>query len=130
MKRAGVSVALATFAVVVGVAAQGQSTRTPQQAAPAAPPANVENGKKIYTTYGCYECHGYEAQGGSGPKLGPEAIAFEAFVRVVRQPPNQMPPYTAKVVTDQEMADIYAFVKSVPQPPKVETIPLLKTIDP
>jgi hypothetical protein len=37
-----------------------------------------------------------------------------------------MPPYTAKVVSDQELADMYAFLQSLPHPPSVESIPLLK----
>jgi cytochrome c1 len=36
-----------------------------------------------------------------------------------------MPPYTAKVVSDQDLADIYAFLQSVKQPPPVKDIPLL-----
>jgi hypothetical protein len=39
-----------------------------------------------------------------------------------------MPPYTRKITTDAELADMYAFVQSVPQPPDVEKIPLLKAL--
>jgi ubiquinol-cytochrome c reductase cytochrome c subunit len=53
-------------------------------------------------------------------------MAFAAFSKYVRQPTNQMPPYTTKVVTDAELADIYAFLQSLPQPPAVDGIPLLK----
>jgi mono/diheme cytochrome c family protein len=93
-----------------------------------APAGNAKNGKAIYTTAGCYECHGREAQGGAGtgPKLGPDPIPFAAFVFQVRTPRDQMPPYTAKVLSDAQMADIYAFVQSQPQPPKADSIPLLK----
>src|SRR5438309_4567210 len=93
-----------------------------------APAGNAKNGKAIYTTAGCYECHGREAQGGAGtgPKLGPDPIPFAAFVFQVRTPRDQMPPYTAKVLSDAQMADIYAFVQAAPQPPKVDSIPLLK----
>jgi len=93
-----------------------------------APAGNAKNGKAIYTTAGCYECHGREAQGGAGtgPKLGPDPIPFAAFVFQVRTPRDQMPPYTAKVLLDAQMADIYAFVQSQPQPPKADSIPLLK----
>jgi len=37
-----------------------------------------------------------------------------------------MPPYTAKVVTDQDLADIYAFLLTIPQPPTIESVPILK----
>ena len=35
-----------------------------------------------------------------------------------------MPPYTAKVVTDQDLADIYAFLLTIPQPPPIESVPI------
>jgi hypothetical protein len=36
-----------------------------------------------------------------------------------------MPPYTAKVLTDAELADIQAFLEALPVPPAAKTIPLL-----
>jgi hypothetical protein len=36
-----------------------------------------------------------------------------------------MPPYTSKVVPDQDLADIYAFLQAQPQPPPAKNIPLL-----
>ena len=91
-----------------------------------APAGNAQNGKKLFTSYGCWECHGREAQGGvGGPRIGPNPVAFPAFQRYVRQPAGQMPPYTSKVVSDAELADIYAFLQSLPQPPPAKSIPLL-----
>jgi mono/diheme cytochrome c family protein len=92
------------------------------------PSGNAQNGRKLFESYGCYQCHGHEAQGGlgTGPRLGPKPIPFTAFQRYVRQPAAQMPPYTAKVVSDKDLADIYAFLQSVKQPPAVKDIPLLK----
>jgi mono/diheme cytochrome c family protein len=91
----------------------------------AAPAGNAENGKKLYLAVACYSCHGYVGQGGPGPRLGPPAIAFPAFLRAFRQP-QEMPPYTAKVLSDAQVADIYAYVKTFPEPADVNTIPLLK----
>jgi mono/diheme cytochrome c family protein len=100
------------------------SAQAPQQSA--VPAGNAEAGKKLFVSYGCYQCHGYQAQGSNatGPRLGPRPIAFAAFSRYVRQPTNQMPPYTTKVVSDADLANIYAFVLSRPAPPT--NIPLLK----
>ena len=96
----------------------------PGQSAPA---GNVENGRKIFTSYGCYQCHNYAANGGAaGPRLAPGPLPFQAFVLLVRTPVDQMPPYTAKVVSDKELADIYAFLLTIPAPPAAGSIPILK----
>ena len=89
--------------------------------------ANVEKGKRLYMSYGCYECHGREGQGSlyAGARIGPRPIALPLFVRYVRQPAGQMPPYTAKVVSDAELADIHAFLNSLPLPVPAKSIPLL-----
>jgi len=106
-------VLLAAF-VFAAVAAHAQD-----KPAPAAPPGNADAGKKLYVSVGCYQCHGYEAQGGTaGPRLGPRPIAFAAFSRYVRQPSGQMPLYTAKVVSDADMANLYAFLRSRAEPAK------------
>src|ERR1700752_2929777 len=88
---------------------------------------NAQNGRKLFTRFGCYQCHQREAQGAAatGPRLGPHPIAFANFTRYVRQPTGQMPPYTAKVVKDADLADIYAFLQSLPDPPAVKDIPQL-----
>jgi ubiquinol-cytochrome c reductase cytochrome c subunit len=92
------------------------------------PSGNAQNGRKLFVSNGCYECHGYEAQGASptGPRLAPRPIAFGALSKYVRQPTGQMPPYTSKVVTDAALADIYAFLQSLPAPPSVDSIPALR----
>jgi ubiquinol-cytochrome c reductase cytochrome c subunit len=115
----------AFLALLVAAVAAPTPAQSPT-ASNTAPAGNAETGKKLYVSYGCYQCHGYEAQGSSatGPRLGPRPIAFAAFNRYVRQPTGQMPPYTTKVVSDADMANIYAFVQSRPAP--TTNIPLLK----
>jgi cytochrome c553 len=93
-----------------------------------APAGNAQNGRKGFASNGCYECHGYEAQGATptGPRLGPRPLAFPAFSKYVRQPTGQMPPYTTKTLPDATLIDIYAFLQSLPAPKSPDTIPLLK----
>jgi len=96
---------------------------------PTAPAGNVDSGKKLFVSAGCALCHNGEGQGGGpGPRLAPNPnmLAFKVFAQRVREPINAMPPYTAKVLSDQQLADIYAFLRTVPKPPDVSTIPLLK----
>src|SRR5437016_14532478 len=84
-----------------------------------APSGNADKGKQIFAKIGCYECHGREGQGSSatGPRIAPSPIPFNRFVSYVRKPTGDMPPYTAKVLSEQDLTDIYAFMKSRPQPP-------------
>jgi mono/diheme cytochrome c family protein len=87
---------------------------------------NADNGKKLFVTYGCYECHGRQGAGAStGARIGPPAISLAVVIRYVRAPTGQMPPYTAKVVSDQDLADIYAYLKTFPPPQPAANIPLL-----
>jgi ubiquinol-cytochrome c reductase cytochrome c subunit len=80
--------------------------------------------KKLYAAVGCYECHGRVGQGGSaGPRLAPRPVPLQALVAYVRHPSGAMPPYTSKLVTDAQLADIHAFLTSIPPPAK--DIPLL-----
>jgi mono/diheme cytochrome c family protein len=89
--------------------------------------SNADNGRKLFVSAGCYECHGREAQGGdrTGPRLGPNPIPFTAFVKQCREPVSQMPPYTSKVLSDTDLSDIYAFLQGLPKPPDISSIPIL-----
>jgi ubiquinol-cytochrome c reductase cytochrome c subunit len=121
------------FAVAV-VVMDGSAARA-QAPAPAPPPgsaeaaalAKAEAGKKLWVSYGCWQCHGYEAQGGAaGPRLAARNLPWAGFSAYVRRPGNQMPPYTEKVVSNAELTNIYAFVQSRPVPPAVAAVPLLR----
>jgi mono/diheme cytochrome c family protein len=47
------------------------------------------------------------------------------FMAYVRNPSGDMPPFTSKVLSDQELASIYAFLQAQPVPPPPASIPLL-----
>ena len=92
--------------ILAGVAALAQQ---------AAPVNNVDNGKRLYTRDGCWECHGWAGQGGrDGARLADTALTTAQLTRYVRKPTGAMPAYIDKVITDQELADIYGFVQSLP----------------
>ena len=40
-----------------------------------------------------------------------------------------MPPYTAKVLQDSDLADIHAYLKTMPRLPDPASIPLLNSVD-
>ena len=85
------------------------------------------NGKRLLMRNGCYQCHGTVGQGGmAGPRLAQTKLAQAAFISYVRNPrPGNMPPYRGKVMTDQELADVYAYLQSVPPPVPLASIPIL-----
>src|SRR5205823_13331298 len=88
------------------------------QAPPAAPAGNVDNGKKLFAKNGCAECHGLEGQGAptSGPRIGPNPLPLAAFIKYVRAPKNQMPPFPGKVMSDRDLTDVRAFLEARPKP--------------
>jgi len=87
---------------------------------------NPDSGKKLFVSYGCYECHGRSGQGAAtGPRIAATALTQQGVIRYVRAPTGQMPPYTARVVSDQDLAAIYAFLKSFSPPRPTANIPLL-----
>ena len=87
---------------------------------------NAENGKRLFSAYGCYECHGLAGQGGrSGPRIAPRPIALQALIIYVRHPAGDMPPYTNKVISDSQLADIHAYLRTIPAPAAAKSIPLL-----
>ncbi len=92
-----------------------------------APTGNAENGKKLFAKDNCYQCHGWAGQGGlAGARLAQIKLTQAAFIAYVRNPaPGGMPPYRAKVISDQELADVYAYIKTFPEPPAAASIPLL-----
>jgi mono/diheme cytochrome c family protein len=96
---------------------------------PGAAPGNAETGKKTYADRACWMCHGFAAQGGEGPggpRLAGRVPEWPRFSKYVRRPTDDMIPYPPKVLSDQELADIYAWLKSLPPPPAVSSIPQLK----
>jgi mono/diheme cytochrome c family protein len=123
------SAVLVAFVTALILSATGVRVQSAAQASkpPAAPGGNAENGKKLFRKYGCYECHGFQGQGSlaTGPRIGPDPVPFEVFAPYLRKPMGEMPPYTAKVVSDQDLADIYAFLQSLPRPPDPKSIRLL-----
>ena len=95
-------------------------------AASAQPAGDAERGKAAFLRYGCYTCHGFEGQGVPGRKLAPNPLPYSAFSNFVRTSPGEMPTFTQKVLPDQDLADIHAYLRSKPASPNPANIPLLQ----
>ena len=100
-----------------------------QNSQPAA--GNAQNGKTVFMKAGCYACHGTVGQGGAGARIAPNPLALAAFTAYVRKGgPNHsvfggMPAYPPNVLSDSDLADIRAYLATIPAPPSARTIPLL-----
>ncbi len=85
------------------------------QQSDSAPQGNAATGKVLFVKIGCYQCHGYAGQGGrAGARIVPMLFQAPDLIRYVRRPAGEMPAYTDKVASDQELRDIYAYLKSFP----------------
>jgi mono/diheme cytochrome c family protein len=108
--------------IVIGLAALAAGLVLGQASALA---AAADKGKSEFLQHGCWQCHGYEGQGGVGPKLAPNPIPFDTLSNFVRTTNRQMPPFSKQILSDEDLADIYAYLQSVPKAPDPGGIPLL-----
>ena len=87
---------------------------------------DASRGKELFLKYSCYACHGFSGQNGPGARLVPMRMTAAAFTAYVRSPrTRQMPSFSAKVLSDQQLADIHAFVKTLPESKPAKDIPAL-----
>ena len=87
---------------------------------------NAENGKRLYLRDGCYQCHGYAGQGGrAGARIAAPKFNAQVLILYVRRPAGDMPAYTDKVISDLELTDIFAYLKTLPAAKPAKEIPLL-----
>ena len=119
--RCGLVIVLSVAAASAGM---GSSARAQSPA-----PGDAANGQRIYLADGCFECHGRAGQGGAflgpAPALARVEMPAESFVAFLRDAPNDMPTYSASVLSDKEATDIYAFLQSLPGRKPVKDFPLL-----
>ncbi|HEY2530764.1 MAG TPA: cytochrome c [Xanthobacteraceae bacterium] len=115
-------IAVAAFALVaIGVPGMARAQDAPQ--------GDTANGKRLYLADRCFTCHGRSGQGGAyngpAPILAHTMLPFDGFKGQVRNPVNDMPAYSAAVLSDKDIADVYAFVETLPGPGSAKDIPIL-----
>jgi mono/diheme cytochrome c family protein len=92
---------------------------------------DAKHGKELFTKYSCYACHGFSGENGNGARLVPMKFPQAGFIAYVRNPPrpNQMPSFSAKVLADADLADIYAYIRTLPDSsPPPSSVPVLNQI--
>ena len=101
---------LAGCALLAGVAGTSWSQEAPK--------GDVANGQRVYVMAGCFTCHGRVGQGGNfnlaTPALAHTVWPLEALRAFLRVGLNDMPAFSKEVLTDQQVADIHAFLQSLP----------------
>ena len=87
---------------------------------------SADKGKTAFLQHGCWQCHGFAGQGGvAGPKLAPDPMPLEALSAFVRNTRGGMPPYQRAILSDADLADIHAYLQSLPKARDYKSIPLL-----
>lgn len=82
-------------------------------------------GKELFLKNYCWSCHGYAGAGAAtGPRLSQPRLTPEVFVAFLRNP-GRMPPFRVEVLADSEALDIFAYIRTFPPPPPLDSIPLL-----
>jgi ubiquinol-cytochrome c reductase cytochrome c subunit len=118
-----VKLLLALALLSLTAAAAGQSARTNRTA--------VANGESVYLRVGCFTCHGTVGHGGAARRLAPNTLPLPSFTTWVRNGTpgwtfaSGMPAFPATIISDAELADVRAYLASLPAPPPVADIPLL-----
>jgi mono/diheme cytochrome c family protein len=93
---------------------------------------SAAKGKDAYLAIGCQKCHGTVGHGGAGKPLAPNLMPLAAFVTWVRTGSpgwsfaNGMPAFPPGVISDAALADVHAYLASVPKPPPPDSVPLLR----
>ena len=112
--------------LLLGALISSSSAMAQTPAAVTAGSGNAETGKKLLVTYACFACHGSSGRaGGAAPAITPSTRSAEALIKYVRKPAGAMPPYTSKSISDRELTDIAAYLRTIPKDPDPKTIPLL-----
>lgn len=94
-----------------------QASAPHRQASPRSTPVGSARAGKAYweqaNTF-CGECHGARGQGAYGPDLAGRQLTFQQFRHQVRTPWGAMPRWTPQQISDQTIADIRAYLTSLP----------------
>jgi mono/diheme cytochrome c family protein len=147
MKKYYVVAALIALAVPVLTEAQGGRgaggrggapvTNVPAPTSPVT--GNAVTGKALFSTYGCYACHGYNGETGARPFVGRwgNLATEQGFVMFLRgranvaplAPSTSMPNFAESELSDKQAKDIYAYIRTFKSTaPELKDIPTLNTI--
>ena len=71
-------------------------------------------GEELYNDYfGCLNCHGPAGRGGDGQPLRETYLPLSLFIKTLRLPAGEMPPFSDILATDSELAIVYEWLEGV-----------------
>ena len=121
-------------------AGRGAAAPVTNVPAPTSPvTGNAANGKALFSTYGCYACHGYNGETGARPFVGRwgNLSTEQVFIRFLRGranvtpvvPSASMPNFGEASLPDKKAKDIYAYIRTLKSSaPDLKDIPTLNAI--
>jgi mono/diheme cytochrome c family protein len=71
-----------------------------------------DSGERLFDGH-CRTCHGSEGRGGKAPSLIPFDWSYEEALELIRHPVCDMPPVPASAVSDAQVAQIVAYLKTI-----------------
>jgi mono/diheme cytochrome c family protein len=143
MKKNSTGYWLAAAALVLAGSLNAQqrsgSAGVPNKPAPTSPvTGNAVAGKKLFYSYGCYACHGYNGETGARAFVGNwgHLATEQEFVTFLRGrvnvapvvPSDRMPNFSEKVLSDKNADDLYAYIRSFKSSAPVAKDPTLTAI--
>lgn len=81
-----------------------------------APIGDAKRGQRWFNMHNCVGCHGKHANDGRAPKIAALDRNFGSFIHFLRNPDSvSMPDFPEEKISNQDAADIYAWLKSIPK---------------
>lgn len=77
-----------------------------------------DNGQVLWEqeVWQCQQCHGAMGEGAWGRPLSNSELTAEEWVEQVRTPRRNMPTFFESQVTDEQIADMHAYITALPEP--------------